>query len=179
VAGAKVGEDNEMKVILYMAISVNGIIAKLNHDTPWTDAELESYTAKVKEIGNLILGKTTYDLMEEEEVFSDLGDPYVVVLTSSREKPKRKNTIFVKNFDEAINELTKKNFEIALVAGGSKADNAALESKKLDEIYLDIEPLVLGKGIPLFSPSEFDLNLELLESKKIGNSGIQLRYKVL
>ena len=48
-----------MKVILYMAISANGYIAKLNHDTPWSDEELQSYSEKVKEAGNLIIGRTT------------------------------------------------------------------------------------------------------------------------
>ena len=28
-----------MKVVLYMAISVNGYVAKPNHNTPWTNAE--------------------------------------------------------------------------------------------------------------------------------------------
>lgn len=54
-----------------------------------------------------------------------------------------------------------------------------LDSGLLDEIYIDVEPLVFGDGIPLFTPSNNDLKLTLLETKKIGASGVQLHYKVL
>lgn len=163
-----------MKVILYMAISINGFVAKSDHDTPWNDKEFESYSQKVKEIGNLIVGKTTFDLMNQENAFADLDEPFVVVLTSSKETPLRKKTIHVESFDEAVKVLDDKVFPIALVGGGGQADTAALESGRLEEIYIDIEPHVFGKGIPLFSPSEKNLELKLLDTKTIGKSGFHL-----
>ena len=54
-----------MHVILYMATSVNGYIAKLDHDTPWSEEEFDSFASKVKEVGNLIIGKTTFDLIHD------------------------------------------------------------------------------------------------------------------
>ena len=53
-----------MKVILYMAISVNGYIAKPDHDTPWTQEEFGSYADKVKEIGNLIIYATIQHMLK-------------------------------------------------------------------------------------------------------------------
>lgn len=167
-----------MKVILYMAISANGYIAKPNHDAPWTEAEFASYSDKVKDVGNLIIGKTTYGLMMEENAFADLNEPFVVILTSSKEKPKRKNTVFVENFEEALSVLEKQGFQTVLVGGGGKADTTAIESGKLDELYIDVEPLVFGHGIPLFAPTDANLKLRLLETKRIGNSGVQLHYEV-
>lgn len=168
-----------MKVILYMATTANGYIAKLNHETPWSDAEFISYSNKVKEIGNLIIGKTTYDLMLEENAFADLDEPFVAVLTSSIQKPARKKTAFVKNFKDALKILEKQGFQVTLVGGGGQANTAALESGLLEEIFIDVEPLVFGRGIPLFSPSDSDLKLKLLETKKIGDSGVQLHYCVI
>lgn len=49
----------------------------------------------------------------------------------------------------------------------------------VDEIYLDIEPIVLGKGIQLFEDADFESKLELLETRKFSNNEIQLHYKVL
>ncbi len=168
-----------MKVILYMAISVDGFIAKPDHETPWSDAEFESYSSKVKETGNLIMGKTTYDLMLEENAFADLNEPFLVVLTSSEEKPTHENTVFVKDFQEALNILEQKGFETAFVGGGGKLNSVALESGLLEEIFVDVEPFIFGKGIPLFESTDIDLKLELIETKKIGDSGVQLHYKVL
>jgi len=168
-----------MKVILYMATSVNGFIAKPNHDTPWTDAEFDSYSGKVKEVGNLIVGKTTFDLMHNENAFVNLNEPFVVVLTSSKEKPPRENTIYVENFEQAIKTLENNGFSVALVGGGGQADTAALNSDLLEELYIDIEPVVFGRGIPLFTSSDKDLKLKLLETKKIGEFGMQLHYGVI
>lgn len=168
-----------MKVILYMATTANGYIAKPNHETPWSDAEFTSYSNKVKEASNLIIGKTTYDLMLEENAFADLNEPFVVVLTSSNKKPVRKKTVFVKNFKEALRVLEKQGFQTALVGGGGQADTAALESGLIEEIFIDVEPMVFGRGIPLFAPSNSDLKLKLLETKKIGDSGVQLHYQII
>jgi len=162
-----------------MAISVTGYIAKPDHDTPWTEAEFASYSDKVKEIGNLIIGKTTYELMMEENAFADLNEPFVVVLTSSEDKPKRKNTTFVKDFEMALSTMQAQGFQTSLVGGGGQADTAALKSGKLDELYIDVEPLIFGRGIPLFSPTDVNLKLKLVDTKKIGESGIQLHYRVI
>lgn len=162
-----------------MAISVNGFIAKSNHETPWSDAEFASYSEKVKEIGNLIIGKTTYDLMYEEKTFTGLHEPFVAVLTSSVDKPQRKKTVYVNNFENALKELEKKGFDTALVGGGSKLNTAALKSGKINEIYIDIEPFVFGQGIPLFAPTDREIALKLIYTKRIGDSGIQLHYKVI
>ena len=107
-----------------------------------------------------------------------MGNPFVVCLTSSNEKPTRKNTVFVKDFTEAIEKLAKEGFDTALVTGGGQTDTAALESGLIKEIYLDIEPHIFGQGIPLFSPSEVDLELKFIEARPIGKSGVQLHYTV-
>ena len=168
-----------MKVILYMATTANGYIAKLSHDTPWSDAEFTSYSDKVKEVGNLIIGKTTYDLMLEENAFADLDEPFVAALTSSNQSPAREKTAFVKNFKDALKVLEKQGFQTALVGGGGQADSSALESGLIEEIFIDVEPLIFGRGISLFTPSNFDLKLKLIDTKKVGESGIQLHYQVI
>ncbi len=168
-----------MKVILYMATSINGYIATRNHETPWSQEEFESYANKVKECGNLIIGKTTYNLMYEENAFKELGDPFVVVLTSSSKQPSRENTVNVNSFEEALKVSAGKGFTTALVGGGAQIDSEALKSGLLDEVYIDVEPMIIGKGIPLFSLCDLSLELKMVDYKKIGDSGMQIHYEVL
>ena len=170
-----------MKVILYMAISADGFIAKLDHETPWTDDEFRSYSSHIKHAGNLIIGKTTWDFMLEDNPFDQLGNPLVVVLTSSTDNPPRDKVIFVKNFSQAIKALKDQGFSEIIVAGGSQVDRAALDSGLIDEIYLDIEPIAFGQGISLFAQSSktAPVKLNLLGTKKIGDSGVQLHYQVV
>ena len=75
--------------------------------------------------------------------------------------------------------LEDKGFSVTLVGGGGQADTAALESGMVEELYIDVEPLVFGRGIPLFSSSDKNLNLKLLDTTRIGESGVQLHYQVL
>jgi dihydrofolate reductase len=166
-----------MKVVLYMAITVNGMIASHDHNTPWTDDEWVAYSSKVKSIGNLIVGRTTYDFMENDNNFPDLGNPFVVVLTS-RHIDNGKNVIAVKSFEEAISVLKDRGFAEALIGGGTQLDTAALESGLIDEIYLDVEPFVIGRGLPLFSPSNTNLELKFIKVSQIGKNSVQLHYKV-
>ena len=162
-----------------MAITANGFIASETHDTPWTDEEWTSYSSKVKEVGNLVVGKVTYDLMINDGSYDRLGNPTVVCLTTATDTSSVDNHFFVKDFSSATKLLEERGFAVVLVGGGGSCDTAALESGLLDEIYLDIEPILFGKGIPLFRPSRIDLKLQLIDTKKVGASGVQLHYKVV
>jgi riboflavin biosynthesis pyrimidine reductase len=49
----------------------------------------------------------------------------------------------------------------------------------VDEIYLDIEPKIIGEGIPLFRGDNLDIGLELISEDKISDSEIQLHYRIV
>lgn len=49
----------------------------------------------------------------------------------------------------------------------------------IDEIFLDVEPHLFGKGIKLFEGKNFEAKLKLLGVKKISKNEVQLHYKVL
>lgn len=65
-----------------------------------------------------------------------------------------------------------------LVGGGTKTVTTALKSRRVDEVYLDIEPWFLGEGLSLFTKLPFDFKLKLLGVRRIGKNGVQLRYKI-
>lgn len=56
---------------------------------------------------------------------------------------------------------------------------AFMKEGLINEIYLDVEPLIFGKGIKLFADSDFEYNLELLEVNKLNENTVQLHYKVI
>ena len=53
-----------------------------------------------------------------------------------------------------------------------------LEKKLIDEIILTIEPKIFGQGLSLFN-KDFDINLELLEIKKLNKNSFAVRYKII
>ena len=66
-----------------------------------------------------------------------------------------------------------------ILAGGSILNTSFLEQNLVDEIYLDVEPTVMGKGIPLFQNKDFEKKLEFISSKNISKNEIQLHYKII
>lgn len=173
-----------MKVILYMAITLNGIIAKEDDDTSWvTETEWRSYSGMIKKAGNMIIGRRTYEVMLENNEFnkSNLNKIKIMVLThdASLQIHNPKFVSIAKSPKEAINILHKQGFEMIMVCGGGGLNASFMKNNLVDEIYLDIEPIVFGKGIRLFEDSNFESKLKLLEVKKFSLNEIQLHYEVI
>lgn len=166
-----------MKVILYMATTLNGKIAKLNNETPWSEEEWISYSNVVHEVKNIVIGWNTYELMKEENEFEKIGNPFVVVLTSKNIEPNL-NFAFVDSPQKALGLLKEKGFDKTLIAGGSEVNASFLQNNLIDEIYVDIEPFVFGNGVPLFAENDFNVNLEFLGIKQLSKDTIQLHYLV-
>ena len=71
-----------MNVILYMAMTLNGFIARTNGETDFvSEEEWKLYSEMVKKAGNIVIGRKTYDVMLENKEFEKLGNPRVVVIT--------------------------------------------------------------------------------------------------
>lgn len=167
-----------MNVILYLEVTSNGFIAKPNNDTSWVSKEASnSYTRTMREMDAIIIGKKTYHIMPEDEFQSTVQ--YVVISHQPNSKPKVPNVQFVnKSPNEVLLMLKQQNHKRVCISGGSQINTLFMKAGLINEIYLDVEPVVFGKGIPLFSPDEFEYSLKLLEVKKLNQNTVQLHYAV-
>ena len=164
-----------MKVVLYMAITANGYIAKENDETPWSDEEWDSFSNIAKKIGNLVIGRKTFEIMNQDDEFQQIGNPFTVIVSNKENN----NSNFVNSPEQAIKLLEEKGFSEILVAGGGMLNSSFMQKGLVDEIYLDVEPFLFGKGIKLFADNEFETKLELLETKQLSKNTIQLHYRIL
>ena len=167
-----------MKVILYMAISLNGMIAKSDDDTSWiSKAEWDSYSLAVRTAENLIVGHRTYNVLTKQPEFAEFKDVKLVVVAQEDFQTLTQNHLVAHSPKEALKLLS--DFEQVVVAGGSALNASFVEENLVDEVFIDIEPIILGKGIPLFRSKDFERNLKLIGQKKISDNEIQLHYEVL
>lgn len=167
-----------MKVILYMAITANGYIAKENDDTNWVSSdEWDSYSSAVRKAGNLIVGYRTYNILTKQPEFREFKKVKIVIVSHKNFRTLNLSHLIAKTPKEALSLL--KDFKEVVVAGGGILNSSFIKENLIDEIYLDIEPIVFGKGIKLFSDNNFESRLKLLESRSINKNVIQLHYKVL
>ncbi|MBI2017812.1 dihydrofolate reductase [Candidatus Daviesbacteria bacterium] len=172
-----------MKVILYMAITVNGLIAKEDDDTSWvTETEWKSFKGIIKKHGNMIIGRRTYEVMLKNDEFniSSLNTIRTIVLTSDEtiRIHNRESVSIAKSPQEALHVLSNASFETIMVCGGGGLNSSFMKENLVDEIYIDIEPMIFGQGIKLFADANFEKGLELVGTKKLSPNEIQLCYKV-
>jgi dihydrofolate reductase len=170
-----------MKKILYMAITVNGMIAGRDDDTSFVSVnEWKSFKAMAKKTGNLIIGRKTYDVMHAGAEFTMLSKLNVVVVSNHLTRTKAATSVqFVDSPEKALSALAEQGFKTVMIAGGGKLNAAFMQKGLIDEIYLDVMPSVLGQGIPLFREAAFSSKLKLLGIKKLARDEIQLHYKVI
>ena len=166
-----------MKKILYLAISVNGYIAKKNNDTPWSNTEWQSWIGEVKKAGNLIIGRKTFDLMTTKHI-SEIGNPFMVVL-SNNPLQTGDNVKCANSPQDAINIIESEGFEIAFIGGGGTTATSFMNANLIDELLVDIEPKIFDEGLPFFNKLSRDINLQLIETKKYDDNGIKLHYKII
>ncbi len=171
-----------MKVVLYMAISVNGLIAKENDDTSFVSKiEWKSFRAMIKKADVMVIGRHTYDIMKESDELNGLKNTNIVVLTNGVNRKSEMSNITFTNLQpkELLKKLEKEKHKFVLIAGGGILNGSFVKENLVDEIILDVEPVVFGKGIGLFGDSDFEARLRLAGTKKLSMNEIQLRYKVV
>jgi dihydrofolate reductase len=166
-----------MKVILYMATTANGYIAKENDDTSWiSKEEWNSYSKAVRDAGNMVIGHRTYEILTTQPEFAELQDVRIVVLAHSDVHLLSEKHLLAHSPAEAL-ELLQGSSEV-VVAGGSMVNAAFLSQGLVDELYLDIEPLLLGTGIPLLERVGSETALELIATNMLSPNEVQLHYRV-
>jgi dihydrofolate reductase len=66
-----------------------------------------------------------------------------------------------------------------IVMGGGELGSALIEAGLVDEIGINVHPILLGAGTPAFRPMARRVALELLEAKPIAKGCVFLRYRVV
>ncbi len=172
-----------MKVTLFMAISLNGIIARENNEEDFlSDVNWKTLVELTHKTGCVIWGHKTHEIVRtwEKKYWDEIKDIRKVILGSSPIKNLEKDCIQATSPKDAIQKLTKENFKEILLSGGSTLNSSFLKEGLVDEIILNIEPAVIGGGIPVFKLENFDdVKLEILNMKRLEEDIVQLSYKVL
>jgi len=173
-----------MKVLLYMAVTPNGIIAGKKDDTSWVgEADWNEFLYQAKKAGNVVLGSRTYEAMKKEKRFPVPGVLNVVMTKRVKQLSKNKwdNVIFTNDTPRGVlKHLLEKGYKKALIAGGGKISGSFIGAKLITDLYLTIEPVVIGRGTKIFDyVKDFSAKLKFIESVQISDHEIQLRYRVL
>lgn len=171
---------DERKVILYIAASLDGYIAKPNDDISFLsmvekEGEDYGYGKFMSTVDVVILGRRTYD-----KVLS-MGYEYpferkIVVITRNPKADQGVVSFYSGDLKDLVVKLKSEPGKNIHLDGGAEIISEMLKLDLIDEFYISIIPVVLGDGISLFKKGipEMKLKLEGVESFEKGL--VQLHY---
>ena len=80
---------------------------------------------------------------------------------------------------EFVRELKAKPGGGIIVMGGGELGTALIAGGVVDEIGLNVHPILLGGGVPLVRALEGSVALELIEARPIAKDCVLMRYRVV
>lgn len=172
------------KIILYIAVSLDGYIADRNGSVSWIKGHDESvepedtFTPFFDSIDTVIMGKRTYDQIVTE--LSPGQWPYTgastFVLTHDDKWNDTEHIHFVNTpvcrLVDKLKELPGKDIWIC---GGAQIANQFIDKDMIDMYHIAVIPAILGGGIRLFDTTEHKIDLMLVNTKQY-NGIVELIY---
>lgn len=160
-----------MSIYFYGCMTLDGYLADQAHNLDWLyqtgTIEETDYENFYKNIDITIMGKRTFSELEKlEDAESVYPNTENYVFTHS-EKLSRKGFIPVYGDVVEFVKQIKKDKNIWII-GGNTIISPLLDYNMIDCMMIQIAPVLLGKGIPLFSQEEVFKRFRLKEVKKYG-----------
>ena len=142
-------DNKAMKVILYAAMSVDGMIAEAEDQTStdWTSEEdYKWFVKQTKACGVVALGRKTYATINRQ-----LKGRYMYIMTRSPEKhePLSDDMVFTSMSPaEIVADAKDRGYEKLALIGGAQIHTLFFEAGLVDELYVTVEPVLFGHGVP-------------------------------
>ncbi|HMI59661.1 MAG TPA: dihydrofolate reductase family protein [Puia sp.] len=184
------------KIISFMHVSLDGFTAGPGGDIDWAglDDEMFDLAFQATEMSDLaIYGRVTYELMDgywptaadkpnaskhtkEHSAWYNKVEKIVLSKTwAGKSIPNA--TILSENIMPQIRSIKEKPGKQIVIFGSPAAVRSMIKEDLVDEFWLFVNPILLGKGIPMFPDLEKRKSLELLDEKRFKNGVVLLRMK--
>ncbi len=181
------------KVIMFNLITLDGYFEGPNKwDIGWhqVDGEFNDFSIEqLSKAGGLIFGRITYQgmasywptttaLKDDPVVAGKMNSITKYVFSKTLDKVEWNNTQLIKG--DAVQEMTRlKNHagNNLLLFGSADLARTFTQHNLIDEYRLMVNPVVLGKGNPLFIENGGTLKFMLLDTKVFRNGNVLLSYQ--
>lgn len=172
----------DRKVILYIATSLDGYIAKPNDDLSFLsivqqDGEDYGYADFVKSVDTVILGRKTYDWVMTQVPEFPHADKNSFIITRTARPSIGKTNFYTDNLKDLILRLKNEQGKNIFIDGGAEIVNELLKQNLIDEFIISIIPILVGSGTKLFKDKRPEQKLELISTKQFDKGLTQLHYK--
>ena len=148
---------------------------------PYGDDLSGKVMEKLMKPADLLLGRKTFDIFENywpkhAEVWPGINDVTKYVLSTTRNKSDWKNSVFLNSLPD-IEKLKSSEGSDIKVWGSGELIQLLFKNDLVDELWLIIYPLTLGKGKKLFDNGPIPAAFTLTESTATPSGLIIANYK--
>lgn len=130
---------------------------------------------------DLLIGKNTFQIFgpywpKHAEDWLGINEVNKYVLSTSLERSDWQNTVFVRSIDEVIN-LKASGKEDLRVYGSAAVAQALFKHNLVDELYLMIFPIILGRGKRLFAEDSMSAAFAVTDHQVTSNGVVLSCYQ--
>ena len=178
------------RIRVYIASSIDGFIAGPDDDLSWltgpdaanpggaSDAGALTYEAFIAEVGALLMGRGTFDVVHGMEWWG-YGELPVLVATRRKLPADARNT--VRAVSGSIQEMVAEAKDAAgardvYIDGGNLIRQAA-EADLIDDVTITMAPIALGAGHPLFAGMARRYPMEIVGHHTYAGGMVQIRAR--
>ena len=184
------------KIVFLIHLSLDGFVAGPNGEMDWIvyNKEVAQYSYDLHDTTDTaIYGRHTYEMMEAywptvlSDPKSDEGDHQharwlesatKIAVSSTLESVEWKNTLLIRdNLAEEFTQLKQAQGKDMWLLGSPTLAQSMMKLNLIDEYRINVNPVILGSGKPLFGELKHKKNLKLIEAKTFGSGVVGLRYE--
>jgi len=169
-------------VRFYVATSLDGFIADEEGSVDWLapyDARLYGYDKFFAEVGALIMGRRTFELIKAVgEDWPYRGKPVYVLSSQPLGNVPRGVVATTRGMWEALQQARRTTHKDIWIVGGAVAMQSALDDSLIDLMEIFLVPVLLGSGLSLLNDLRRRQTLVFDGIEAFPDGVVKLRYLV-
>jgi dihydrofolate reductase len=186
------------KVIILMHVSRDGFVAGPNGEMDWitmNEEEQNNASEILSTVDTVLFGRVTYQMMEhfwptvpthpalsKSKYHMDhslwIEDTAKIVFSTTLDKTVWNNSRLVKDkIAEEVLSLKRQPGKNMIVIGSPGLVHTLMQHGLIDEYRINVNPVIIGSGIPLFEDINDRIRLKLIKSNTFNSGVVGLHYE--
>jgi dihydrofolate reductase len=169
------------KLVLYIAMSLDGYIAKPNDDLGFLsiveqEGQDYGYQEFIDTVDTVIMGRKTLDHLIAMGYSYPHTDKIVYIISRTERPDAGTLRYYSGNLKDLVLKLKGEPGKNIFCDGGAEIVNALLKENLIDEFIISVIPVILGDGVRLFKGGRPELSLRLIRCQYFDKGLVQLHY---
>jgi dihydrofolate reductase len=184
------------RVVLFMHTSLDGFVAGPEREMDWIKVEEEMFDFALRQTNQsdtAIYGRITYELMDsywptaadnpnatkhDKEHSAWYNNVNKIIISKTMKDVKLPRTVVIsEKVPSEIQKLKNQTGQDIVIFGSPSIGHLLMAENLIDDYWLFVNPILLGKGIPLFKQIDGRIKLKLSKSQIFSSGVVCLHYE--